>query len=61
MILKWLHKEGYPCNWKVYVKAVAAGHVHILHWAKTKDIEWNPQACERASENGHLKVLKWVT
>ena len=40
--------------------AAAAGHLHVLEWARKNGCPWSEHTCRLAAEGGHLDVLQWA-
>jgi hypothetical protein len=62
-ILEWLCKRyGYPAKNgpRLCGRAARFGHLHILQWARSVNIQWDDRVCSSAASGGHLHILQWA-
>ncbi len=57
--LEWLHARKCTSE-NVCLEAAAAGHIHVLEWARDHEHTWRRDFSSAAARNGHVGVLQWI-
>ena len=59
-LLKWLHEQGCPWDFRTFISAAQFGNIEMMEWLYQKKCPWNELTFSSAARSGNLDILKWL-